>query len=276
MYLFFNQEMKHIATNSGSHWGHDHFIRLSEIFGPNSTLLTSDDTLKVHFSGTVCYTTRHFGNHIYKLAAHLNNLLKSGKQYDVTFVTECGQEFKAHRAILAARSPTFAAMFKRDPMNMGNSARYHKVEHILMPYSKEAFAQFLRYLYTGTLPSKGLFTEICSIANKYQVTALKDAIQSQLPNSPKVDTFLMLSNHSPQGETDCSTNDSGVGLSPKPALNTESGDLADFAPSESGARSRTMSNYSSDEEEPEMARSCSNNIYEDIEWDMSPNLCFIM
>lgn len=266
--------MKHIATKSATHRGHDHFIRLSEIYGPNSTLLTSDDTLKVHFTSTVCYRTRHFGNHIYKLAAHLNNLLKSGNQYDVTFVTECGQEFKAHRAILAARSPTFAAMFKSDPMNMGNSARYQKVEHILVPYGKEAFGQFLRYLYTGTLPSKGLFTDIFSIANKYQVTALKDAIQSQLPNSPKVDAFLLLSNHSPQGETDCSTNDSGVGNSPKPELNTEAGDLADFAPSESGAHSCIMSNFSSDEEEPETARS--SNRYEDMEWDMSPNLCFIM
>ncbi|XP_065207987.1 speckle-type POZ protein-like [Planococcus citri] len=88
---------------------------------------------------------------------------------DVTFSLN-GENFGAHKIILAARSPVFAAMFKHDM----EENRLNKVD--IPDMKPEVFKAFLLYLYTDKTPDPadpGMVCDLLVAAEKYDVNGLK-------------------------------------------------------------------------------------------------------
>ena len=87
-------------------------------------------------------------------------LLAGGKFADVTLVVE-GQELKAHKAILAARSPIFAEMFANDEQ---------KSRVIIDDVSLEVFKELLYYIYTAKTDAYRQFAaELLAAADKVKL-----------------------------------------------------------------------------------------------------------
>ena len=105
------------------------------------------------------------------LLKDLGNLLEKKKHCDVTFDVR-GHKIKAHKAILAARSPVFAAMFERSTKE-NLTGIIVDIDDI----GPEVFKELLHYIYTGEVlseqmneVSRGLMTA----ADKYLLGKLKD------------------------------------------------------------------------------------------------------
>ena len=93
---------------------------------------------------------------------------------DVELVVS-GVSFKAHRAILAARSPVFAAMFA-STMSESVTGRVD-----IPDVSPETFAQFLQFIYTGRLDTPCFANEqLGSCADKYNIKTLIDLCNGSL------------------------------------------------------------------------------------------------
>jgi len=105
----------------GKDWGFKKFIRRDFLLDDQNGLLP-DDRLTLYCEvSVVAESINHSGQSMTsqfripecKLADDLGSLFESSKFYDVILsVNEA--EFKAHKAVLAARSPVFAAMFEHE------------------------------------------------------------------------------------------------------------------------------------------------------------------
>ena len=83
--------------------------------------------------------------------------------------------FFAHKAILAARSPMFAKMFKHDLLESATSII------TLSDIDSEVFKELLTYIYTGKAPNiKVLASLLLSAAEKYQLGRLKAMCERQM------------------------------------------------------------------------------------------------
>ena len=95
---------------------------------------------------------------------------------DVTFVIG-DQEFQAHKAILAARSQVFSAMFKNDC----EETRQGKVT--IIDVTVEAFEELLNYIYSGKVSSVEKYTadlfvaadKVCWVVESLDYTHLTHA-----------------------------------------------------------------------------------------------------
>jgi len=90
---------------------------------------------------------------------------------DVTLsVADRKLQVRAHRAILAARSPVFDRLFRS---GMRDAAAGSEV--VIEECSPEAFAAFLRWVYSGapTEDDAGLATELLALAERYMTPGLK-------------------------------------------------------------------------------------------------------
>ena len=81
-----------------------------------------------------------------KLVEDFGDLFENMKHSDVT-INVTGQQFRAHKVILATRSPVFAAMFEHPSKeNMTGIVDIADIE-------VNVFKELLRYIYTGQVPS---------------------------------------------------------------------------------------------------------------------------
>jgi hypothetical protein len=106
------------------------------------------------------------------LQQHLEDMLKSGEGADVKFTVD-GQLFRAHRCILAARSPVFKAELL-GPMKE-DAARCIRIDDM----EPSIFEALLRFIYTDSLPENRKFYEDAAMqhllvaADRYGVHLLK-------------------------------------------------------------------------------------------------------
>ncbi|GJN04035.1 hypothetical protein PR202_ga21545 [Eleusine coracana subsp. coracana] len=109
------------------------------------------------------------------LGDHLESLLASGDGSDVTFSVS-SETFRAHRAVLAARSPVFKAQLF-GPMKDAKTPciKLHEIK-------PATFQILLRFMYTDALPGdeelKGastveLFQNLLAAADMYHLVRLK-------------------------------------------------------------------------------------------------------
>jgi len=97
---------------------------------------------------------------------------------DVEFLV--GEEaFGAHRSLLSARSPVFAAMFASG-MKEALTGRV-RIEDV----NPTTFQRFLKFLYTGMVESSAMDEELFTVADKYGVATL---IELCRPATQPVDT----------------------------------------------------------------------------------------
>jgi len=107
---------------------------------------------------------------------------------DVEFLV--GEEsFGAHRSLLSARSPVFAAMFSSG-MKEVETGRV-RIEDV----DSDIFQHFLKFLYTGIFDSSSMDEELFAVADKYQVETLMElcrpATQAiQMDMGHNIETFL--------------------------------------------------------------------------------------
>ena len=96
-----------------------------------------------------------------------------GELWENSSFTDCclvvdGQEFRAHKAILAARSPVFRAMFEHDM----EESRKNRIEiHDLEP---EVFKAMMGFIYTGKEPDlHNMADAVLAAADRYGLERLK-------------------------------------------------------------------------------------------------------
>lgn len=77
-----------------------------------------------------------------RLPDDLGSLFENQKFSDVTLAVE-NREFQAHKSILAARSPVFAAMFEHEM----EERKHNRVE--ITDVDHEVLREMLRFIYTG-------------------------------------------------------------------------------------------------------------------------------
>jgi speckle-type POZ protein len=97
------------------------------------------------------------------------------------------REFKAHKSILALRSPVFAAMFEHPTKEkLTNRVVIEDIE-------PDVFQELLRFIYTGRLSLSTMnvmATEILSAANKYLLDQLKIECENHLIYCMSADNCL--------------------------------------------------------------------------------------
>jgi len=107
---------------------------------------------------------------------------------DVVIICDGDMEVKAHRSVLAARSPVFEAMFTHD-MTEKRSGQ------VKIPDCKpEAMRNFLHFLYHAKLETYDHAAKLLELADRYQVPTLKELCEIHLLSSPipKVNAMEML------------------------------------------------------------------------------------
>ncbi|XP_065214348.1 speckle-type POZ protein-like [Planococcus citri] len=107
----------------------------------------------------------------------LSQLFENQEFCDVTICVK-GEEFKAYKGILSARSAVFKAMFQHGMKESQNN----RVE--ITDVEPEAFRELLRYVYTGNLKSTETVTlDLLVAANKYDLKRLKSTCENTLCKS---------------------------------------------------------------------------------------------
>ncbi|XP_055324032.1 protein roadkill isoform X1 [Sitodiplosis mosellana] len=129
-----------------------------------------------------------------KLSEDLGNLFDNERFSDVTLAVG-GREFQAHKAILAARSPVFAAMFEHEmEERKQNRVAISDVDH-------EVLKEMLRFIYTGKAPNlEKMADDLLAAADKYALEKLKvmceEALCVNLSVETAADTLILADLHS--------------------------------------------------------------------------------
>ncbi|XP_065225127.1 speckle-type POZ protein B-like [Planococcus citri] len=112
------------------------------------------------------------------------SMLENSKFADVVFTTN-GSEYPAHKAVLAVRSPVFAAMFQEKEQKHGKNKNIGiKVTHM----SEEVLRAMLRYIYTGKCENLSeLADELFIAAVKYDLNELRNICEQTLCKTVSAD-----------------------------------------------------------------------------------------
>ncbi|XP_022147691.1 BTB/POZ and MATH domain-containing protein 5-like [Momordica charantia] len=130
----------------GSMWGYKRFLRRSTL--ENSDYL-KDDCLQINCTvGVVVSSIEHSHSHTISvpesnIGAHFGALLENLEGSDVTFNVD-GENFQAHKLILAARSPIFRFEFF-------NMLEENKQEIIVKGLEPNVFKALLHFMYTDNI-----------------------------------------------------------------------------------------------------------------------------
>ncbi|KAL6093491.1 hypothetical protein STEG23_030053 [Scotinomys teguina] len=183
-------------------WGFKKFI-LRDLILSHAFWLLPDDQLTlvckvstVQISSSTSDQNRKAGIEIPRctLAEELGELWENSLFTDCCLVV-AGQEFRAHKAILAARSPVFRAMFEHDMVEK----KKNRVEiHDLDPQVVKAMMDFI---YTGKAPDLvSVADALLAAADMYKLERLKvmceDALCRELSVENAAHTLLLADLHS--------------------------------------------------------------------------------
>lgn len=108
-----------------------------------------------------------------RLSEDLGGLFENQKFSDVTLAVS-GREFQAHKAILAARSPVFAAMFEHEM----EERKHNRVE--ITDVDHEVLREMLRFIYTGKAANlEKMADDLLAAADKVLACLLTLSLQQQ-------------------------------------------------------------------------------------------------
>ncbi|XP_031225072.1 speckle-type POZ protein-like isoform X6 [Mastomys coucha] len=147
-----------------------------------------------------------------RLAEDLGNLWENTRFTDCCFFVR-GKEFKAHKSVLAARSPVFNAMFEHEMEECTKlipswsasllvdeaSLLVNRVE--INDLDPEVFKEMMRFVYTGKAPNLDKMADnLLAAADKYALERLKvmceEALCSNLSVENVADTLVLADLHS--------------------------------------------------------------------------------
>lgn len=188
----------------GKDWGFKKFIRRDFLLDEANGLLP-DDKLTLYCEVSVVAdsvniagqnNTTQFKVPDCKLSEDLSLLFESSKFSDVILSVE-GREFFAHKAILAARSPVFAAMFEHEM----EEKKQNRVE--ITDMDNEVLNEMLKFIYSGKAPQlEKMADDLLAAADKYDLERLKvmceEALCSNLAVDTAADVLILADMHSAQ------------------------------------------------------------------------------
>ena len=181
-----------------------HFIEWYKLSYPSFGLLIDDTlTLNLHISfvGSSMRLTRSIDSRPAdgaSLSENLRQALMNPSLSDVTIVVDDGRRIPAHKVILAARSPVFAAMFKNTTkgvfesycqpllhgrLQLGRRSPIEK-EVQIDDVEGEVVNKMLEYIYTGRLDGdiSTVVHRLLFAADKYDLPELKFLCKERLLN----------------------------------------------------------------------------------------------
>ena len=104
---------------------------------------------------------------------------------DVTFIAG-DKEIPAHKALLAAKSPVFAAMFK-------SRMKEEQTNRIEIPEKSSVFEELLRFIYAGKIEKQEVYTEDLFVAaDKYGIDQLASLCEKKLARKLNASNALQL------------------------------------------------------------------------------------
>jgi len=165
----------------GKDWGFKKFIRRDFIMDEANGLLP-EDKLTIYCEVSVVSDAQNFSGQSSatsfkipdcRLADDFGKLLATSKFHDVVLKVE-PREFRAHKAILAARSRVFSAMFEH---RMKEASCNTVVIHEIDP---DVFFQVLRFMYTGNCNVEISPSEILAAADRYELLRLRTLCEEHL------------------------------------------------------------------------------------------------
>ncbi|KAL7302949.1 hypothetical protein TKK_0004176 [Trichogramma kaykai] len=164
--------------------GHPKFLRRDYVLNPANNLLVADRLRLKCFIRSADGTFEHTNydcnvpqvpDLTKQLAEDYGKLLESERCSDVVLVARDGAKLQAHKVVLAARSPVFAAMFEHEM----RESRENEVQ--LRDWDAELIKQLLEYIYTGRVPCfKGKTVPLLMAAEQYALEGLKTACEYEL------------------------------------------------------------------------------------------------
>uniref|UniRef100_A0A8C6QDG2 Speckle-type BTB/POZ protein-like n=1 Tax=Nannospalax galili TaxID=1026970 RepID=A0A8C6QDG2_NANGA len=186
----------------GKDWGFKKFIRRDFLLDEANGLLP-DDKLTLFCEVSVVQDSINISGFTNidtlkvpecRLAEDLGNLWENTRFADCCFFVR-GQEFKAHKSVLAARSSVFNEMFEHE---MEESTKSPVEINDLDP---EVFKEMMRFVYTGKAPNLDKMAEnLLAAADKYALGRLKvmceEALCSNLSVENVADTLVLADLHS--------------------------------------------------------------------------------
>ncbi|KAM7340658.1 hypothetical protein ACRRTK_001273 [Alexandromys fortis] len=204
-----NGEKSHITKRPrvlpfrpNQYWGFRRFILRDDLLALPQWLLPDDNlTLFCEVSTVQDYISTSEENTQPRLTIPRCTLVDDlGKLWENSRFTDCclvvaGQEFQAHKAILAARSPVFRAMFKDDTEeNKKNRIEIHDLE-------PQAFKTMMGFIYTGKAPNLHSKADaVLAAADKYGLLHLKVMCERTLCRDLSVEnaahTLIVADRHS--------------------------------------------------------------------------------
>lgn len=186
----------------GKDWGFKKFIRRDFLLDEANGLLP-DDKLTLYCEVSVVADSVnisgqsnaiHFKVPDCRLSDELGSLFESQRFSDVT-LSVAGREFQAHKAILAARSPVFAAMFAHEM----EERKHNRVE--IQDVDHEVLREMLRFIYTGKATNlEKMADDLLAAADKYALERLKvmceEALCVNLSTENAADVLILADLHS--------------------------------------------------------------------------------
>lgn len=173
----------------GKDWGFKKFIRRDFLMDEANGLLPDDKLTLYCEVSVVADSVNIFGQSSSvqfkvpecRLADDLGQLFENSQFSD--FILSCGgREFNCHKAILAARSQVFQAMFEHDMEETKNN----RVE--VKDVEPEVMAEMLRFIYTGrTTNLEAMADSLLAAADKYALERLKVMCEEALCNGLTVE-----------------------------------------------------------------------------------------
>ncbi|KAJ4828332.1 BTB/POZ and MATH domain-containing protein 4 [Turnera subulata] len=187
----------------GSMWGYKRFFRRSML---EQSDFLKDDCLKIHCTvGVVVSAIDCSRLHTVKvpesdIGSHFGSLLENEECSDITF-NVCGEKFRAHKLVLAARSPVFETDLT-DAMEEDN----HEVD--IADIEPKVFKALLHFIYKDALiedeelsvlsstsiPSvfETLAAKLLGAADRYELPRLKLMCESVLCKDISVDSVAKI------------------------------------------------------------------------------------
>ncbi|KAM6164717.1 speckle-type POZ protein-like [Rhynchocyon petersi] len=186
----------------GKDWGFKKLIRRDFLLDEDNGLLP-DDTLTLFCEVSVVQDYVNIsGQNTRKMVkvpecrlADDLGLLWENSQFTDCSLCVAGQEFRAHKAILTARSPVFRAMFEHE---MEESIKNRVQINDMDP---EVFKEMMCFMYTGKAPNlDNMADDLLAAADRYALERLKvmceDALCSNLSVENAADILILADLHS--------------------------------------------------------------------------------